>query len=779
MKPLMTPDARLALAQAGFSRRRFLKGAGALIVAFRVGDAFELAESAFAQGFNGTGNPQLDAWLAVAADGWVTACTGKGELGTGLFTAQTQLVAEELSVPLARVRLVQCDTQLTPDQGTTSGQQSHPTNFRNANLAQACATAREALVALAAARLRVPLDRLTVKDGVVGAADDATQHVTYAELVGGKNFNLTISGTAKRKHPSQWTVLGSSVRRLDLPALVTGQAEFVHNVRVPGMLHGRVVRPPSPGATLTGVDDASVKGMPGIVKVVVKNDFVGVVAESSWQAIQAAQRLKVTWTTAPPLPDMKTFHDRMRTQAGSRDTLLVDSGDVEATLKSAATVVKSTYVHPYQMHGSVGSSCAVADVKEGKATLWSPTQAVYPMKRTVAAILGLPAESVRVIYTRGSGCYGINGADTVTYDAALMSQAVGRPVRVQLSRRDEMAWENFGPPFVIDQRAGVDARGNIIAWDYEGWSAGRGGRPGYDTPGNVVTGLLVGFTPQVASPRSPAPAPTEPLNNSSNTAPSYIVGRAGGETHGAGTVKSERVLSHSLPSPFFTGPLRAPERFQNTFAHESFMDEIAAHVKADPVEYRLRHLSNKRLAEAVRRAASAAKWEPRPSPRAALTRTGVASGRGISCVVYEGDNGYVAAIAEVDVNQDTGTIHVKRIVIAQDSGPISNPDGIRNQIEGGALHAMSRALFEEVTWDNEKVTSVDWRTYRTFPVGFDIPSVEAVLINQPDEEATGAGETSITAVPAAIASAVFDATGARLRQMPFTPERVKAALALR
>ena len=409
--------------------------------------------------------------------------------------------------------------------------------------------------------------------------------------------------------------------------------------------------------------------------------------------------------------------------------------------------------------------------------MWSATQAVFPMRATAARLLGLPAEQVRVVFTRGSGCYGINGADTVTYDAALLSQAVGRPVRVQLTRRDEMAWENFGNAFVIDQRAGLDASGTIVAWDYEAWSPALGGRPGYDSPGNVVTGWLAGFAPAAAAPRTPAPPPTTPLSNNLNTAPSYMTGCAGGACNGTGTVRSERVLSHRVVSPFFTGPLRAPERFQNTFAHESFMDEIAAAAKADPVAFRVKHLRDERLRHVVRQAASAAQWETRPSPRTGTSRTGAARGRGISCVLYEGDNGYVAVVAEVAVDQTTGVITVQRLVGAQDCGPISNPDGVKNQFEGGALHGMSRTLFEEVTWNHEAVTSADWRGYRTFAVGTRTPVVEIVLVSQPAAEANGAGETAITAVAAAIGNAVFDATGTRLREIPFTPERVKAALA--
>ena len=778
MSARLTPEARAALTRAGFTRRSFLEGSGALIVSFAASHALDGAGRLLGQGFNGTSSNALDAWIAIAQDGSVTAYTGKCEFGQGLYTAQMQLVAEELRVPLERVRLIQCDTLVTPDQGTTSGQQSHPANFNTTNLALAAATAREALLRLAATRLGASRDTLVANAGAISTRTlgEPSQRVSYGDLIGGRRFGLQLDPQAKRRHPRDWTVLGRSVPRVDVRDMVTGQFEFVHNVRVPGMLHGRVVRPPAPGATVTSVDEGSVRGMPGLVKVVVRNNFIGVVADKSWQAMQIADRLRVTWGGGAPLAPQRDVYQWVRQQPSS-DTLLVDSTDVDARLASAATVLKSTYLHPYQMHGSIGTSCAVADVQADRATLWSATQSAYPMRNTSAAILGLSPEQVRVIYTRGAGCYGINGADTVTYDAAVLSQAVGKPVRVQLSRKDEMAWENFGNLFAIDQRVGLDASGTITAWDYEAWSAAKGGRPGYNTPGNLVTGTLLGSSPAPFTPRTPAPPPTNPLNNGSNTAPSYIAGRVRDTQRGAGVVRSERVLSHRVRSPFFTGPLRAPERLQNTFAHECFMDEIAAHLKADPVAYRLRHLSHARLSEAIRVAAKAAGWQPRPSPRTGIRPTGVASGRGIACVCYEGDNGYIAMVAEVDVDQDSGQIRVTRLVVGQDCGPVSNPDGMRNQIEGGALQGMSRALGEMVTWDDRQVTSIDWRTYRTLPLGFAVPRIESVLIDQPDAEACGAGETSITVVAAAIGNAIFDATGARIREIPFTPERVKAALA--
>ena len=755
------------------SRRSFLKTTGALIVTFSVAP-----ESIFSQRLDGASSNQLDGWISINADGTITGYTGKCELGHGLYTAQTQLIAEELSVPFNRVKLIQCDTDLTPDQGTTSGAQSHPTNFNQGSLALACATAREALVQMASTRLSVPAEQLAVKDGIVSAKSDASKKVSYSELIGGKKFNLTLNRNAKRKPASEWTVLGTPVPRVEIPAMATGEFEYVHNVRVPGMLHGQVVRPPAVGSTLMSVDENSVKDLPGVVKVVVKKNFVGVVAQKPWQALQAANKLKVLWTPGSGLPKQTEIHDYLRNKKPTRDTYAVNSKDVDETLGRASKVVKATYLYPYQMHGSIGSSCAVADVQGQKATIWSATQAVYPLRSTMAMVLGTPQENVHIIFKMGSGCYGCNGADTVSYDAALLSQAVGKPVRVQLTRKDEMAWENYGLAFVIDQRVGLDANGTIIAWDYEAWSPTLGGRPGPTNPGNVVSGFLAGFPPQAFAARTPAPDPTN-FANGNNAAPSYITGTVSGKSGGTGKVPSERVLSHDVASPFWTGPLRSPARLQNTFAHECFIDEVAAQLKADPVEYRLRHLSDPRLIDVVKGAAKAANWDSRPSPRNGTRRNGVASGRGIACVLYEGDNGYCAVVAEVDVYQDTGRVAVKRLVIANDVGPISNPDGLKNQLEGGALHGVSRTLGEEVTWDDQRVTSIDWRTYRPLPVGAEIPKIETVLINRPEARATGAGETAVTVVAAAIGNAVFDATGIRIRQAPFTPDRVKVALSAR
>jgi nicotinate dehydrogenase subunit B len=774
----LTPDALAALEKAGMSRRQFIKRSGALIVGFSMAGLttrLSTPGSPAAQRLDGRGSNWLDSWIAIAADGSVTAYTGKCELGQGLYTAQIQLIAEELGVPFDRVKLIQCDTALTPDQGTTSGAQSHPTNFNQKNLALAGATTREALLQRASTQLGVSVGQLVARDGVISVKANPAKNLSYGELLRGRTFAIALNPGAKRKHPREWTILGKPLPRVEIPTMVTGQFEYVHNVRVPGMLHGQVVRPPAVGSTLVSVDQTSVQGLPGVVKVVVKNSFVGVVAEKPWQALQAADKLKVTWTPGTGLPSQGNFYEDLRNQKPTRDTLVVNLKDVDHRLAGAARVVKATYLYPYQMHGSVGSSCAVADVKARKATIWSATQAVYPLKSSIAMVLGRVPENVHVIFKMGPGCYGINGADTVSYDAALLSQAVGKPVRVQLTRKDEMAWENYGVASVIDQRAGLDAGGTIIAWDHESWSPTLGGRPGEDNPGNVVTGLLAGFQPVAFAPRTPAPVPTDFANNS-NAVPSYVTGCVGERCGGTGTIASQRVLTHTVKSLFWTGPLRSPSRLQNTFAHESFMDEIAALMKSDPVEYRLRHLRDPRLIEVVKSVAKAANWETRPSPRAGIRRTGMAAGRGVSCVLYEGDNGYCSMVAEVEVNQDTGGIAVKRLVLAIDCGPISNPDGLRNQLEGGALHGMSRTLLEEVTWDDQKVTSINWSTYRPLFLDADVPKIETVLINRSDGDAMGAGEVAITVTAAAIANAVFDATGARIRQIPFTPERVKREL---
>jgi nicotinate dehydrogenase subunit B len=393
-----------------------------------------------------------------------------------------------------------------------------------------------------------------------------------------------------------------------------------------------------------------------------------------------------------------------------------------------------------------------------------------------AKLLGLPLDSVRVIYVRGSGCYGLNGADAVSFDAAVLSHAVGKPVRLQFSREDEMMWENLGSACSIEHRAGMTSDGRIAVWDRENWVASLGNRPGYNQPGNVISGMLTGFSPETPEP-GPAKEPTGKFRNQSNHIPAYFAGCVGGSCNGGGTIGSERALTHTVRSPFFTGPLRSPLRIQNTFANECFMDELCAHAGADPLNFRLQHLKDARIIGVLKAAAKASKWEARSSPKPNVGRTGVVSGRGIACVAYEGQNGYAALVAEVTVDLESGVVHPRHFVAALDCGPISNPDGLRNQIEGGILSGMSRSLVEEVTWNRKRITSVDWETYNSLHLDYEMPTIESVFVVPVGVPANGAGETSITVTPAAIGNAIFDATGIRLRELPFTPERVTAAAA--
>ena len=537
-------------------------------------------------------------------------------------------------------------------------------------------------------------------------------------MLQGKRFNLTLSGTAVPKDPKNYTVLGTSVPRIDLPSKTTGQFQYVQHVRLPGMLHGKVVRPPLVGAKVLSVDKSPVAGMPGNIQVIVKNDFVGVVADTEWNAMQAAGALTVSWSAGEALPDQNSLYTWMQQQPSS-DSLLVNSGDTDQMLLGASKTFTAQYLYPFQMHGALASSCAVADVQGGAgaratARIWSATQGVYPQRDSVALVLGIPLANVRVTYVEGSGCYGLNGNDSVSFDAALLSQAVGKPVRVQYSRKDEMtSGESFGPAHVANLTAGVDATGQMVAWSFEGWSLTKGNRPNATTPGNIISGALAGFPTPPLVPGAAMPPTT--FRNNSNAAAAYLAGTvAGSAPGGTGIVRSERVLNHSIASPFFTGPLRSPDRLQNTFANESFIDEVAAAVATDPVQYRLHHLNDPRLIAVLNAAANAANWDTRPSPKPGNPNVGVVTGRGVSFVLYEGNNGYSAMVAEVSVDQASGTIIVTRLVASQDSGPVSNPDGLRNQMEGGALQGLSRAVTEEVTWsaDSGAITSFDWRPTR-------------------------------------------------------------------
>ncbi len=731
----------------GLSRREFLQGSGALVV------AFGMSAGARAQ----TATPpeklslysSLDAWLAVGRDGRVTVFSGKVELGTGVETALSQIVADELDVPVGRVRMVLGDTARTPDQGLTTGsktiQQGGP------QLRQAAAEARQALLALASARLAAAPDRLIVNDGVVSVAGNGSRKVSYGELIGDRHFNRALSGSVAVKRPDAYRVVGQPVRRVDIPSKVTGAFTYVHDVRVPGMLHGRVVRPPAIGATLASVDEGSVRGVPGLVRVVSRGNFLGVVAEHEEQAIRAARELKASWHEPPGGAETPDVHGAMRA-APTSDRVLVSAGDVEPALSSAARTLSATYLTSFQMHASIGPSCAVADVKGDGATIWSGTQGAFGLRDALADLLHLPKAAVRVVWVEASGCYGHNGADDVAGDAALLSQAVGRPVRVQWMRHDEHGWEPKGPAMIMDVRGGLDTQGRVAAWDYAVTTPTHSTRP-RSHPGNLLAGQLVGLTPHY--------------------------GLTGGDRNARHTYvfPNDRVtVRWQSASLLRTSALRGLGGPHNTFANESFMDELAAAAGVDPIEFRLRHLEDPRAIAVLERIARLAHWRARRSPRPDGARAGSATGRGVAFVQYENANAYVATVAQVEVNRESGAVRVKRVFVAHDCGLVVNPDGVKNQIEGNVVQTVSRALKEEVAFTRAGVTALDWNAYPILTFAEVPDAVEIALVNRPNEPAVGAGEPSACPVPAAIANAIFDATGARVRTMPFTPERVRAAL---
>jgi CO/xanthine dehydrogenase Mo-binding subunit len=742
----------------GFSRRDFLAGTGALVVAFSV-PRFLVPTAAAAR--SDAAGPSLvdpsliDSWIAVGGDGHVTVYTGKEELGTGVATATLQMVADELDVPMSAMTLVQPDTWLTVDQGYSAGSQSLKTEY-STGLRIAGAEARLALLNLASTKLGAPVSQLTVNAGVISVQGDPSKNVSYGALIGDKKFDLKITGKAKPKTPDQYKLVGTSVPRIDIPDKILARFTFTQDVTVPGMLHGRVVRPPSLDARLLSVGGFGGQQTPGLVKVVVKNNFIGVVAKEESQAIDAAAALTAKWQTTP-LPDQATIFQTIRNSKSQPDRVLVNSGSVDAVIANAPKQLQATYYYPYQMHGSMGASCAVADVKATEATVWTSSQGVYQLRGALATLLGMQEQNVHVIYVEGSGCYGLNGADNSALDAALMSQGVGQPVRVQYMRQDEHTWENYGTAMVLETRAGLDAAGSVIGWDAANWTASRGSRPG--PPGNLPTGVLAGFpeVPPAASP--PASPPLGP--DSSNSVTSY-------------DFPNHRVITHSVRSRFFTGPLRSPSRIQNTFANESFMDELAYAVSQDPIAFRLKHLSDPRLIAVIQAVRELSHWDTRPSPQASSTDR-LLTGRGIGAMHYEGTGAYAGVVAQVQVDTKTGKVTVQHVWAAQDCGLTINPDGMRLQAEGCVVQGVSRALKEELQWTPQAITTVDWDTYTVlrFP---DLPQFDFQIINRPDKPVLGAGEVVITGLVAAIANAIFDAAGVRLRQVPFTPARVRAAL---
>jgi len=755
-------------------RREFLKGAGALVIGFNLTAARSDRAAAMEIGPYGPPEDQIDSWIEIGEDGHATLFSGCSELGTGSSTGLLQVMAEELDLPFERARLVLPDTNRTPDQFVSSGSRAISAHSRP--IRQAAAEARAALVELAAQKLNVPADQLVTAGGAVSVRGTPTKSVTYAELIGGKQFNLRITGKAKPKAPAEYRLVGKSLPRWDIPAKVFGTFTYMQDVKVGGMLHGRVVRPPAQGASVISIDEASVAHIPGLVKIVRVNDLVGVVCRREEQAIAAAQALKVNWSSWTGLPDMKDLHATIRNlpefpsgyPKNVPGGVLAESGDIDAGLAKAVKTLKATYLSPYHHHGSIGPSCAVADVRGDGVTVWSGTQTPYGTREAVAKFLGLPNQSVRLIYAEASGCYGQNGADDVIIDAVVLSRAVGRPVRVQWSRADENGWEAFKAARISECQGGLDANGKIVAWDARTFGLSGYSRPEYHEPkhggepGSLVTAQLAGWT---------KPGLEEGFAGASNNfEPVYE------------DVPNKRVVFTYLgPASHRQGPLRlrvgsmrgvgSPD---NIFVAECFMDELAAAAGQDAIEFRLKHQPRARGVAVLKAAAEKAKWQSRPSP--APTTTGdIAYGRGVAMLGIDSDTN-VAGIFEVAVNKKTGEVKVRRVTIAHDCGLIVNPGAVRNQIEGGVIQSTSRALKEEVTFDRSRVTSLDWASYPVITFNEIPDEIDIVLIDRPDLPPMRVGEPASESVWPGIANAIHDAVGVRLRQLPFTPQRVLAAL---
>jgi nicotinate dehydrogenase subunit B len=748
------------------SRRQFLKGTGALIVSFNL---FPSLSPVFGQTTVGPGieaDPtSLDSWLAVAPDGTVTVFSGKVDLGTGVETALAQIVAEELDVPFDRIKMIGLDTTKAIDQGTTAG--SRTIERGGPQLRQAAAAARQELFKLAAARLNAPVDALAVKDGVVSVLGNGAKKVSYGELIGGKQFNVKITATGtgwdmkvapevRAKEVRDYKVVGTSQKRIDLPPKLTGEFTYAHDVRVPGMLHGRVVRPPTITSKPTSIDESSVKNIPGLVKVVQEGSFVGVVCNTEWAAINAARALKVSWSEpSTKMPaDAEEVFAYIKSTKSLRDQVTVNKGNPDAALGQASKTYAASYRWPFQLHGMMGPSCAVADVGKDRATLYTGTQGSFETRKAVAELLGFPEKNVRVLYREASGSYGRMSADDVSEDAALLSRAVGKPVRVQWMRNDEHGWEPKGPAQLDMLRAGVDAQGKIIAWDFSdrGFpltaASGRGLR--------LLASRQIGMKPTADG-------------NSNGT-------QGGGEMY---AFENQKCAAPLIPwvqadeTPLRTGYLRAPGDIGRCFASESFVDEIAADLRVDPVQFRLRFLGeNKRGTEALIAVTKQARWQERPSPAAASSES-KATGRGVAISNRAGT--ICGAVAEVEVDKATGNVTVKRFTLSHDCGLIINPDGLKNQIEGNIVQGVSRALMEEVKFDSSGIKTLDWKSYPVirFP---DVPEIDIALINRPEMPALGGGEPSSAPIAAAIANAIFDATGVRLREAPFTPARILLGL---
>jgi nicotinate dehydrogenase subunit B len=733
-------------------RRRVLAGGGALIVSFSLSDAFAQDQAPVAtQAPKAPGSlataPYLDSWIRIDADGSITAFTGKAELGQGFKTAFQQIAAEELDVPFDSLKVVTADTRLTANEGYTSG--SHSMQDSGTAVQNAAAQVRELLVAEAAQRLDLPPENFRTENGAVIAPDG--QRFGYGDLVAHGMLHVEARPTSNLKDPAAYKVMGQPVPRVDIPAKVTGGAAYVQDMRLPNMVHARVVRPPSYGAQLTDCDTSAVEKLPGVVKVVRDGNFLAVVAKKEFQAIKAMAALAAAakWQETPSLPKQDDLL-RVLTSLPSQDKTIFQQSNPSVT---GARTLEATYTRPYQSHGSIGPSCAVAQFADGAMTVWTHTQGVYPDRQGIAEMLRVPPASVRCIHVEGSGCYGHNGADDAAADAALIARALpGTPVRVQWMREQEHAWEPFGPAMVTKLKASLDGNGAIADWNFEVWSNTHSMRPG-----GAGSMLAAQHMAQPFAVPAAKPIPLPEGGGDRNAIPIYKFPNA-------------RVVHHFIPDmPVRISAMRALGAYHNVFSIESFMDELAVAAGADPVEFRLKHLDDPRGRDVINKAAQGFGWQKGQKPPRDR-------GFGFAFARYKNLAAYCAIASEVEVNRETGRPRLVRAVAAVDSGQVVNPDGLINQIEGAILQSMSWTLYEAVTFDDTRITSIDWQTYPILRFNSVPDSVEVHVINRPGQPFLGSGETGQGPAAASIANAIANVTGRRLRDLPLTRKRIKDAI---
>jgi nicotinate dehydrogenase subunit B len=742
----------MTIAQSALSRRHFLKG-GALIVGFNIAAPLTnpLLNSLSTSAAAATPDPELlDSWIAVHADNTATVFMGKVELGQGTTTGMLQIAAEELDLAMSQVSAARIDTNVTPNQGPAVASLSIMDN--GPQLRTAAAEARQALMRLAAVKLNATADRLNVTNGVVTVDGDPGRAVTYGDLIGNRQFNVKMTGKAPQKPVAEYRLVTTRVPRVDIPDKVSGKYVYMQHMRLPDMLHGRVVRPRGQGAygdgaKVVNIDTSSIADIAG-AQVIRTGDFVGVVAEREWDAVRAAEKLKVEWDVPPRLPAPGKLFETMRASRAT-DSVIVETGDVPAALTKAAHVASSTYYGPYQSHAPFAPSCALADVGTGSALVICSTQFPHGVRNMLAQTLGLAPDQVQVRYYEGAGVFGRACHDDCALAAAIMSQAVGRPVRVQFMRWDELGWDNYGPAHLADVRAGVDADGNIVAFEYHGW------HHGWNTAETSQELALGG-------PVQPPVSGRARLVNKETLSAVYAM-------------PNVRLINHHVPGLdgyLKGGNLRSPMDLSISFASEQTIDELAHAMRMDPVAFRRRNMTDPRWLGVMDAVAQAAGWAPRVT-HAAPSGNNVVTGRGIALGTHIVS--YGAAIADIEVDRESGEIRVTHLYGALDAGLVVNPALVENQIEGMLIQATSRALIEEVQFTQTNVTSLDWKSYPVLRFA-DHPGVTPIVVQRLDERSTGAGEEVMGAAVGAIANAFFDATGARMREYPMTPNRVRAVL---